>query len=178
MNFLLKPLLKHFGKRYDYDVSYMMRLEDNAPGTLLRYFLMTPLAQYRRTAPPGAYYAAKLVAGKAADCGPCVRLVCNMAAEAGVDRQLLLHVLRGDDDALPDDVRDAVRFAHAVVDQNHETLNGTREAIHNRWGEGGVADLSLAIAFGGFFPTMKRGLGDAQACEPIVAELELALNRS
>jgi len=34
-----------------------------------------------------------------------------------------------------------------------------------------MAELSLAIAFGSFYPTMKRALGAATACEPVVAEL-------
>ncbi len=34
-----------------------------------------------------------------------------------------------------------------------------------------VTDLALAVAFGAFFPTMKRGLGYAQSCEPVLQEL-------
>lgn len=168
--------LDHFAQRYDYDVDYLHEMEADAPGSLWRYLLLAPLSQRCSTAPPEAYFTAKLLATQQQDCGPCVRLVVNMAVQAGVDKNLLLGLLRGDADDLHEDTVLVINFTRQILAQESATDYGA--AIAQRWGAGAVADLSLAIAFGGFYPTLKRGLGHAQSCEPVVRELTAAIDAS
>ena len=59
----------------------------------------------------------------------------------------------------------------AVLDHDLPTVGELGEAILDRWGRPTLNEIAGAIAFGQFFPTFKRGLLHAQACEPVLAEL-------
>ncbi|MEM9620373.1 MAG: hypothetical protein AAF993_01905 [Pseudomonadota bacterium] len=158
----IKYAISKFAKRYDYNVDYLHAMEASAPGSLWRYALTAPLAQRRTTVPPQAYFAAKLIAARQQDCGPCVQLVINMAREAGVNEQTLLDVLAEDDGLLSEDALLAVQFSRGVLAGVADP--DVAAAVTRRWGQGALVDLSLAVAFGGFYPVLKRGLGYAQSC--------------
>lgn len=169
-------LLGTLARRYDYDTSYMGEYAEASPGGFLRYLLAAPFSQYRKRAPKHVYFAAKVVATRRSDCGPCLRLVYNMAKEAGIEEVVLRAALQDDVTALDDreqaeEVDLAIRYANAVVDHDVITVGEVGEAILNRWGRPTLNEIAGAIAFGQFFPTFKRGLLQAQACEPVVAEL-------
>ena len=129
MSSLFAPLLRNFAKRYDYDVGYVEEMNDAAPGTLWRYLVGSVFGQYRRAAPIEVYYAAKVTATKAADCGPCLRLVSNMAIEAGVDEATLAAILREDLDALDEATGLSVRFANAVSERDAKAEIDCRERL-------------------------------------------------
>jgi len=167
---LLKPMFEKFGRRYDYSVDYMMTMDEGSPGILTKMALMNPLSNHQKVAPASAYHLAKVVAMQYFDCGPCLRLSCNMAKEAGVENSLLVAALTSPAD-LPKDLAQLVAYTKAVVSQDHEQLGALQEVMQQRYSPGAMAEISLAIAFGGFYPTMKRALGAATACEPVVAEL-------
>ena len=175
MSSLFAPLLRNFANRYDYDVGYVEEMNDTAPGTLWRYLLASVFGQYRRAAPVDAYFAAKITATKVQDCGPCLRLVCNMALEAGVDEGKLAAILREDYDNLTEATGLAVQFANAVCQRDAEAEMACRERLLDVCGEAAIPDLAIAIAYGGFYPTLKRGLGRAHACAPVLQELEARL---
>jgi hypothetical protein len=169
-------LMGSFANRYDYDASYMGEYAEASPGGFLRYLVAMPFAQYRKKAPLHVYFAAKLVATRRADCGPCLRLVYNMAREADVDEVVIRAALMDDVSGLNDriqaeDVDLAVRYANAVLDQDLITVGDVGEAILNRWDRATLNEIAGAIAFGQFFPTLKRGLLHAQTCEPVLREL-------
>lgn len=178
MSSLFAPLLRNFAKRYDYDVGYVEEMNDAAPGTLWRYLLGSVFGQYRRAAPIDPYYAAKVTATKVQDCGPCLRLVCNMAIEAGVDEATLAAILREDFTALDEATGLAVRFANAVSERDTEAEVECRERLTAVCGANAIPDLAIAIAHGNFYPILKRGLGHANACAPVLAELEARLTAS
>jgi hypothetical protein len=172
-------LMRSFADRYDYDASYMGEYAAASPGGFWRYLLAMPFAQYRKRAPADVYFAAKLVATRRADCGPCLRLVYNMAREAHVDEVVIRAALTDEACAANDttqarDVDLVVRYANAVLDQDLLTVGEVGEALVERWGEAVLNEVAGAIAFGQFFPTIKRGLMHAQACEPVLKELTAA----
>lgn len=171
---LLKPVFEKFGNRYDYNVDYMSEMDEGSPGVLAKMALMNPLSSHNKVAPKEAYYIAKLVSTHYHDCGPCLRLVCNMAAEAGVGRSLILQTLQAPQE-LPDNLAEVAAYAQAVVAQDHAQLAELQPRMKSNWSQGAIAEISLAIAFGGFYPMMKRGLGSATACEPVVNELRQQL---
>jgi hypothetical protein len=122
------------------------------------------------------YFVAKVVATRRSDCGPCLRLVYNMAKEAGIDEAVLRAALQDDVTGLnnrdqAEEVNLAIRYANAVLDHDLPTVGELGEAILARWGRPTLNEIAGAIAFGQFFPTFKRGLLHAQACEPVLAEL-------
>jgi hypothetical protein len=153
--------LKAFERRYAYDTNYMQAMVDLDLRGLLRIRGVTKFAGYRFGLPPGPYFAAKLVATQAADCGACLRLVIDMAAEEGVrpeDLAAILHPGPSDPDLLL-----AADFARAVLRQAPE-LPDLADEVTARWGERGRLGLAGAIAVGQFFPIFKRGLGHAGSC--------------
>lgn len=167
---LLKPAFERFANRYDYNVDYMSQMDAGSPGILAKMALLVPLSNHNKVAPKNAYFTAKLVGTKHADCGPCLRLVCNMAIEAGVPNAILLKVLQAPQE-LPEELAQVAAYALAVVTQDHEQLAELQPKMQQDWSDGALAEISLAIAFGSFYPTIKRGLGSATACEPVVAQL-------
>ena len=171
MNWLFKALLRSFANRYHYDVNYIEEMDRNAPGTLFRYLLAAPLGQYNRTAPTELFWSAKVTATQAQDCGPCVRLVYNMATEAGVCAEQLAALLTESEETMSEETRLGRLYAQAVLTQDAPGLADLGEQIEGRWGKGAIAELALAVAYGAFYPTLKRGLGHAQSCEPLIAEI-------
>lgn len=153
--------LKSFERRYSYDTSYLQAMVDLDLRGLLRIGGVKRFAGYRFGLPPGPYFAAKLVATRAADCGACLRLVIDVAAEEGVRPEDLAAILRpGPSDP---DLRLAADFARAVVRQAPE-LPDLADAVTGRWGERGRMGLAAAIAVGRFFPIFKRGHGHVGSC--------------
>jgi hypothetical protein len=164
----LKSVLDSFGRRYDYDISYAREIVDLDRGGGIRLALASPFLLYRFGAAKEVYFAAKIRSTLRADCGPCLRLVVNMATEAGVGLDTILAAL-GKGIATPD-VALALRYADAVLDNAPELMEVTEE-VRQRFGERTRAGLATAIVAGQFYPTLKRGLGHAHACAPVVKEL-------
>ncbi len=171
MKTFAKWALSGFSKRYDYDVSYLHEMAAVTPSAFMKYLLATPLSQHCSAAPKDAYLAAKLVATRRADCGSCLQLVVNMAREAGMDDATLRAVIIGDVDQVANDIKLAMQYAEAVIDQSAVQVTGLGGQVVSRWGQSGRTDLALAITFGSFFPTLKRGLGHAESCEPVLQRL-------
>ena len=165
-------LLSDFKKKYSYDVGYLENLADVAPGAFYRYLLCTPLSSYRSEAPLGPYMVAKMVATKHFDCGPCLNLVINMAREVKLDDKTIHAALTGSMGALSDDEALAMQYSNAVLEQNAVALKELEMQIVNRWGEKGLTDFAIAVAFAAFYPILRRGLGHAHSCEPVMKELE------
>lgn len=153
--------LMAFERRYSYDTRDMQVMADLDLRGLLRLGGVTKFAGYRFGLPPGPYFAAKIVATRAADCGACLRLVIDMAAEEGVRPESLASILHpGEADP---DLRLAADFAQAVLRYAPE-LPDLAAQVSGRWGERGRIGLAAAIAVGQFFPLFKRGLGHAGSC--------------
>ena len=102
LNFIGKRVLPWFFRKFDYNGQYLLDIAEYAPGLFSRYLLSAPLSQYRKVAPLEPYWIAKLVATRRFDCGPCLRLVFNMAKAENVDERLLTAVLACGADLDPD----------------------------------------------------------------------------
>lgn len=164
----LKAVIRKFERRYDYDARYMKELVDLDTGGGVKLALASPFLLHRFGAPKEVYFAAKLRSVMRADCGPCLQLVTRMAQEAGVGTDTLLPVL-GKGAGSPE-VSLALRFADAVIDDAPE-LPEVTEAVRARFGERGQAGLAAAVVAGHFYPLLKRGLGHAQSCAPVMGAL-------
>ena len=169
---IAKHLLSGFAKAYDYDTEYLEKMADVSPGAFYRYLLCTPLGTYCRHAPPESYLIAKLIATKHFDCGPCLELVLNMARQAKIDDELLYAALIGDENRLPENMVIARRYALAVIEQDASALWSSEEWIVEHWDEAALTDMALAVAFAAFYPLLRRGLGHAHSCQPVVHKLE------
>jgi len=126
--------------------------------------------EYRRVLPPGPCYVGRIVATRHEDCGTCVQIAVNQARKAGVPAEVLRAVLDGKLDDLPEELRDACRFAEAVLTANGEE-DSLRERIRLRYGDEGLVEMALAIATCRVFPTIKRALGYAVSCSAVAVRV-------
>ena len=166
---LARRRLRKMGARYNYDISYMEMVLDEAPDAFFKFAKIMGVANYRKVVPIDACYAAKLVGALHEDCGPCTQLVVDMALEAGVANNQIEAVLNGKCAAMNDATCLGYRFARAVADRS-AAEDEAREAIRAEWGNKGVIELTLALQIGRIFPMVKAGLGFAKECRRVVVE--------
>ncbi|MGQ2904748.1 MAG: hypothetical protein ACT6RL_07960 [Neoaquamicrobium sediminum] len=168
---ILKAAFDRFGRRYDYDASYLAGVAELDPAGGVKLGLVSFFTSHTFGAPRDAYYAAKITAVRHADCGSCLRLAVAMALEAGVERGNVVALLAGPADAVPEPMRFASRYAEAIIGNHPEHMELVEEC-RARWGEEGLAGLAAATVSGMFYPLLKRGLGHGNACEPVLAALK------
>lgn len=171
--FWFSRFVDRFGRRYDYDVSYLHHLRRVDTGAFLRAGLLNLVSAHRGGVPAAPLFAARLRAALAEDCGPCVQLVANMAVEAAVDPAIVAGILRDDPGALPGEVALVLAFTEAVLARDPQA-DRLREDIAARWGERGVAAIALAIGTSRVYPCLKHALGYGRACSRVtIAEQSL-----
>ncbi|MEX0345663.1 MAG: hypothetical protein AB3N20_12115 [Rhizobiaceae bacterium] len=165
----LKRKFDEMGREYDYDVSYMHELAEADPAALRKFALAMPFFTQPPRASAHACWAAKLRSCKHADCGPCLRLVIDMARRFGTEDQTIREILIGT--PVDHDAALGQAYADAVLGNSPE-LPELINKIESRWGKKGLASMSAAVMSGQFFPVFKRGFGHGMACEPVLKELE------
>ena len=157
---------KRWGVPLDY-CRFIVRVSLRAT---FKFAKLLAVDEYRRLLPPGPCYVARIVAVRHEDCGTCVQITVSQASNAGVSAEILRAVLDGKLDGLPEELREAYRFADAVVTANGE--EGTwRERIRLRYGDEGLIEMALAIASCRVFPTVKRALGYAESCSAVAVRI-------
>jgi hypothetical protein len=166
IKWLMARRIAAFERGYDYDMSYARDILAVSPRALALFGGIGKLARYRRDVPMEAYYAAKVTAAKAEDCGPCTQLVVTMAERAGVAPAELRAVLQADERAMSANAALGFRFARAVLARDAEA-DSLRQTIVVRWGKHALISLGFAIAASRVFPTVKYALGHGEACTRI-----------
>jgi len=162
---MLRPLLKAFtrafGRRYEYDVSYLLELTENDPTAATKLMFAMPLFSHRGDLPPDVWHTAHIIGARAADCGPCLELAVRMSEEDGMSANLIDDILFG----RPEDPDLALIADYAAaVTSNTPDVADYVIRIRTRFGQDGLGVLALAILAGEFYPLLKRGLGHATAC--------------
>lgn len=160
---LIGRFIAAFERRYDYDMTYAREILAASPRAFLRYARLTGMAGYREDVPLEAWYAAKLAATRAEDCGPCTQLVVRMARSEGVPSSTLRAILSGDEAAMGEAASLGHRFARAVL-AHHPAADALRAEVVQRYGERGLISLGFAVAATRVFPTLKYALGHGRAC--------------
>jgi hypothetical protein len=160
---LANSRLGAFEREWNYDVSYMRAIFASGLGAMRAMLGIERISTFRKGIPLAPSFAAKIVAARAEDCGPCVQLVVDMAARAGVPAATLRAIVADDHDALPDDVRLAVRFTEAAL-AHAPQADVLRDEIVARWGHDAVVSLAFAILSGRAYPTLKYALGYGKTC--------------
>jgi alkylhydroperoxidase family enzyme len=166
LDWLIRRRLAAFEKQYGYDTSYARALLAATRKGFFHYARVSAMAQHRDLVPLQPWYAAKVVAARSEDCGPCTQLAVDMARQAGVGDDVLRAVLRDDFAAMSPDVSLAVRYAEAAIAHAPE-LADLRDEVVQRWGERGLASLALTITATRMFPMLKYALGHGQACQRV-----------
>ncbi len=126
--------------------------------------MFTPLATHRRALPLHLHHLARIAAIAEADCGPCFQTVVNYAVQDGIDKDLIKAAIEGDTSRMNDLEATVFGFASAVARKEFDD-GSARQKIIDTWGEQALIDLAYAVAGVRVFPTVKRAMGYAQACQ-------------
>jgi hypothetical protein len=164
--FIARRMLRAFGKRYGYDMSYGEEVLNASPSAFFKLAPLMKASAHREVVPVETSYAAKITGALAEDCGPCTQLCVDMALEAGMANDQIEAVLRRDIRAMTPDVLLGYQFADAVVRRSMED-DTYRDAVRARWGDKGVIDLTMALQMGRLFPMLKLALGYARECRRV-----------
>jgi len=166
LKWLIRNRLAKFERTFGYDASYMRHLLETDTAAFLAFAKVQNMSAYRKDVSPAVRAAAGITGTIAEDCGPCTQLGVTMALQEGVDPKVLAAIVRGDEAAMPDDVRLGYRFAKAVLAHAPEA-DELREQITAKWGPRAVASLAFAIMTARMYPTMKYALGYGKTCQRI-----------
>ncbi|MCL5044107.1 MAG: hypothetical protein M1336_02345 [Deltaproteobacteria bacterium] len=160
---LMRSRLATFDRTYDYDSSYAGDILAADTFAFLRFARLMGVSRYHKDVPLEAWYAAKLAATMAEDCGPCTQLNVTMAERHGVSPEVLKAIVARDERAISCDAALGFRFSEAV--QRHDpAADGLREEILSRWGRRALVSLAFAVTAGRIFPTIKYALGHGRSC--------------
>jgi hypothetical protein len=169
IRYLIKRAARTMGRRYNYDADYIGALADRDLPMALKYGFAAGFFMHRKPIPINAFWAARLTATQLADCGSCLELVVAMAREQGVAMADLAGVLRGN--PTDGDAEFGMRFASAVIHNTDGFADIHAQALQ-RYGAAGIDALAIAVTGGQFFPLLKRALGHANTCSPVLARLQ------
>jgi hypothetical protein len=160
---LLHRAIDRFARRYRYDAGYLHEILDVSAPAFLKFALAQGMNRHRTAVPVDALFAARLAAVRHEDCGPCAQLTVDMGLDAGVAAETMRAIVARDFARMPVDVALALEFTEATL--AHAPCDELRDRARERWGGEGLVTLAFAIAATRNFPTIKRVLGYAHACE-------------
>ncbi len=157
-----KSSIQAFESAYNYDATYMHRLLAASPEAYAVFEAFLPMGHFRRELCTEAFHVAKIVVMKIEDCGSCLQLSVKMALEAGLSPATVRAAL-GEGVDLSASLQLVHRFAAAVAG-NAGVEEADIEALVACYGDGGLAELALAIASARVYPSVKRAMGLSQSC--------------
>ena len=164
LGWLVRKQIAKIERQFNYDFSYGRELYDVSPRAFFRFARISGMAEHREDIPRDAWFAAKIAAAMAEDCGPCTQLVVTMAEREGVDPATLRAILTGEEALLPTEAALGFRFARAVLERDIATSDRLRDEVVSRWGRKAIVSLALTIAASRVFPGVKYALGYGHAC--------------
>jgi hypothetical protein len=152
-----------FERNWNYDAGYVYDLIDADLRAFIAFGTFQTIANYRKDVPAAAYFAARVVAARTEDCGPCTQLAVDMAEREGVEPAVLRAILARDHAAMPYPMALAARFAEATLAHAPEA-DDLRAEVVDQFGKRGQVSLAFAILAGRMYPTLKYALGHGRAC--------------
>lgn len=177
-NFLIERAIRLQEAKTGESADFLRDIWDASPSAFWRFAGFIPMSRFRGHLPVNAIAAACIAAVHAEDCGPCLQTVVTLSLDAGASPHILAAAVEERLDDMDDETALVFRFARAIAARDPEAETD-RAAIEARWGKAGMTELALAIASTRVFPTMKRVMGYAQACQRVTIsgrEAEAALS--
>jgi len=157
-------LIRKAEKRVGVTFDYVHAIADASFSLLNRYNRLFGFLDPNHFVSKDAYHVARLRGAISADCGTCVEAEINLAQQAGVDANLIDHVLSATYMALPEALAATARLADAVTGSRIDDPDA-REVIRNEFGEEGLIELCFAMNGAALLPGIKRGMGYATGCD-------------
>ncbi len=176
---LLRWRIGAFERKLAYDGSYLRAILDASTAAMLRLSAFQLFSGQRKGLPREAFYAARITATMAEDCGPCTQLVVTMAEREGMAPATLRAVVARDAVAAGPEASLAMRFVEAVMARDLPGADALRSEVLSRWGDEALVSLAYSIATSRVYPTLKYSLGFGRACSRVkVAGVEQAVVRA
>jgi len=150
-------------KKLGVSLDYMREIAANAPSAFRLLGRVGQLGQSLKPVERHAAHLAGLGAAMHDDCGTCVQIHINLARADGVAEDVLRRAVMGEAGTLPAQLADSFRFGEAVA-ANDPEMHELRERLEQALGKRAVIEMSIAIGFARFYPTIKRALGHARSC--------------
>lgn len=164
IKWLLRKSMLSFGRKYNYDVGYMISVINASTGAGLRLSTVPLVSQYQSPKNAiGVWAGAAFASTLDGDCGPCAQLIADMSVELGVQPSLLRLCVEGQA-VSAGDVGLGFRYAQATISASPETPQLLKE-IEELYGNKAVVSAAFAAASGRFYPVLKRGLGEHVTCQ-------------
>ena len=164
LGWLVRRKLRAFERDFDYDMTYARDMYDASPRAFWKFSRILGLSEHREDVPIDAWFAAKLAATLAEDCGPCTQLVVTMAERRGVVPATLRAILAGDPKSMSPEAALGYGFANAVLARDLPNSDRLHAEIVARWGRKALLSLAFATASSRVFPNLKYALGHGHAC--------------
>ncbi|WP_317931073.1 hypothetical protein [Halioxenophilus sp. WMMB6] len=176
-NWLTRKMITRFGNHYHYDVSYLYYMLQHQPALTSQFLQIGNRLGKARRIPASVKCTAQLVAMRHEDCGPCLQLQVQIAAEAGMAEAEIRAALLHKPEQLSPDNALAYHYAQALM-ANSATLPEAQQAIVQRFGDSGLVELAVVTQAARLYPMVKKGLGHSQACTQLqLGESTIALGR-
>lgn len=158
----LQNAARSFGRKYRYDVSYMLDTIDVSRSAGIRLLMFPWIVGHRGPKAAGeVVLGASLASTLDGDCGSCAQLVVDMGLNAGVPPARMRACVEGKADA--GDLGLGRDFARAAIDGDPD-VDRLADIIRRTYGAEALVAASFAAASGRFYPVFKRGLGHGATC--------------
>ena len=150
----------HLGESVD----YLREIKRQSERAFEKFTQVIPLAAHREFISKEADFIAHILATINEDCGSCAQIAVNLAIKDGVALDFIETVVEGRRESLADELKLVYDFVHATV-HNTSAQDDLRERVKVRLGAEALVDLGLTMASARIFPTVKRTMGFAVACQ-------------
>ncbi|WP_300543094.1 hypothetical protein [Maricaulis sp.] len=166
MGGLVHNALRKFERQWTYDATYQHRLVDLAPDAVPFLAALQRLGGLQTGTPRPLLHGASLAAALHEDCGPCAQITIDRILADGADPDRLRALVRRDFDAADAVSVQGFRYVEAVLAGDPAAVEQC-EVLLDRFGESGLAALSLAVVVSRTYPTLKKLMGYGAACQTL-----------
>ena len=159
-----RQLIRRAENRIGVKLDYVHEIARTDFSLLLRYNKIFSFLDPNKNATKLAYHTARLRGAIAADCGTCVEVERNLAAQSGVAEEVIAAIIMKNYDQLPPEIAAVARLADAVVGQRIDD-EAARNTVKSAFGESGFIEICYAMNGAALLPGIKRAMGYATACD-------------
>src|SRR5688572_9225215 len=115
LNRILERVIQQEERRLGGSLANLRELAGMSTAAILIIRLLGPFTNHRKRLPTTAYHLAKIIVPRHLDCGECVQMALNLAANDGVPSHYVRAVLDHKFEELPVALQEVCEFAQNVA---------------------------------------------------------------
>ena len=151
-------------KRLGVELDYVRHIARAGTRLLMRYNRIFGAIDPNTKTPVLAYHTARIRGAIALDCGTCVEAEMALAQHAGIEDDVINHILLSRYNELPSEIRSVAKLADSVVGLREDNASA-RNNVVKAFGDAGLIELSIAMNGAAYLPGIKRAMGYATTCD-------------